>query len=134
MDRLFDDFTRGSLFAGTESAFINPAVDVSETEEGIELKIDLPGVDEKDIDVEYSDGVLTIRAERDVEEEVSDEKKRFHLMERSYGTYMRRLRLPFEADPDKISATFDKGVVTIDIPRPAEVKPASKRIAVATQH
>lgn len=134
MDRLFDDFTHGGVTAAAEAAFINPPVDIAEIDNGLEVKAELPGIDEKDIDVEYSDGVLTLRAQREFEKEDKDEKTRYHVMERSYGTFMRRLRLPFEPDPNKIKASFDKGVVTIHVPRPAGAKATSRKIAVETRH
>ena len=136
MDRLLDDFTRGVRMpmAARESGIINPVVDVGESDKGFEVKAELPGVDEKNIDVEYSDGILSLRAERSFEKEEKDEKKRYHLMERSYGTFMRRFRLPFDADPNKVEASFDKGVLRIFVPRPAGTKSSMKKIELKPTH
>jgi HSP20 family protein len=137
MDRLFDDLTRSSRAAasGTQSGVLNPAVDVSENDKGLEIRAELPGVEEKNIDVEYSDGLLSLRAERQFEREEKDEKKRYHLMEHSYGTFMRRFRLPFDADPGKIEASFEDGILRVFIPRPAGGKTSMKKIGLKpTQH
>lgn len=136
MDRLFDDFThsfRPPAVSG-ESAFMNPLVDISESDKGFEVKAELPGVAEKDIDVEYSDGILSLRAERDIEKEEKDEKKRYHMRERSYGTFLRRFRLPFDADPSKMEASFDKGVLRIFVPRPPSAKSQAKKIELKPMH
>ncbi|HEX4079330.1 MAG TPA: Hsp20/alpha crystallin family protein [Rhizomicrobium sp.] len=136
MDRLLDDFTRGmrAPAAARESGIINPIVDVSENDKGFEVKAELPGVDEKNIDVEYSDGILSLKAERSFEKEEKDEKKRYHLMERSYGTFMRRFRLPFDADPGKVEASFENGILRIFVPRPAGAKAHMKKIELKPTH
>ena len=137
MDRLFDDLTRNmrAPASSAQGGVINPAVDVSENDKGLEIRAELPGVDEKNIDVEYSEGLLSLRAERNFEREEKDEKKHYHLIEHSYGTFMRRFRLPFDADAGKIEASFENGVLRIFIPRPAGAKTSMKKIALKpTQH
>ena len=84
-----------------------------------EATADLPGIDQKDIEINLADGILTLKAEHKVEKEEKDEKKHYHLVERSFGTFMRSFELPFEADTDKVEATFDKGVLKISVPRSA---------------
>ncbi|SRR5579885_1324490 len=131
MDRLFEDLTRGftpPLHQG--AGFINPAVDISEDEKGLELKAELPGLDRRDIDIEYSDGTLTLRAERKFERDEKDEKKHYHLVERASGTYLRRFRLPFEPDPGSIEASYENGVLRLRIPRPDSAKVQAKKIEV----
>lgn len=136
MDRLFDDLTRSARAPGAhaKSEFAHPAVDVSESVKGFEVRAELPGVEEKNINVEYNDGTLSLRAERSFEKEDKDEKKRYHLMERSHGTFLRRFRLPFEADPDKVEASFSNGVLRIFVPRPQSAKPHTKKIELMQRH
>lgn len=131
MDRLMGDF--GGAFPATgamPAGFLNPKVDVAETDQGIDIHLDLPGIDPKDVNVELADGVLTIQAERKTAKEEKDDKKTWHVTERSYGTYMRRFALPFDVDSAKVEAAFDKGVLAIHIPRPPEVAPKTAKIAV----
>ena len=132
MDRLFEDFSRGTgLPTGFgDTGILSPRVNVAETGKGLEITAELPGIDEKDIDVDLDDGVLTLKAEHKAEKEEKDEEKHYHLVERSYGTYMRRFALPFEANEDKIEAKFEKGVLRIVIPRSAEAAKQAKKIAV----
>ncbi len=131
MDRLFEDFTRGgwpSVF--TEDGFLSPKVNVAETDMGLEVTAELPGVDQKDISLDLSEGVLTLKAERKEEKDEKDEKKQYHLVERSYGTYLRRFTLPFEADTDKVEASFDKGVLKVTIPRSPKAEAQVKKIEI----
>lgn len=141
MDRLFEDFTRGwglpgfAASSGSASGLMSPNVNVAESDAGLEITADLPGVEQDDIDLDLADGVLTLKAEHKTEKEEKDEKdekKHYHLIERSYGTYMRRFALPFEADEDKIEAKFEKGVLTVTIPRSKEAEKAVKKISVAS--
>lgn len=128
MDRLFDDFTRSVTKASpSDGGFLNPAVDVSETDKGIEIKAELPGVDQNSVDVELSDdNVLTIKAEKTFEKE--EKQKQHHLTERAYGTFLRRFQLPFDADVSKTEASFDKGVLRVFVPRPPEAETKAKKI------
>lgn len=131
MDRLFDDFTKGwSLPDVAGDGFLTPKVNVTETEAGLEMTADLPGIDLKDIELDITDGVLTLKAKREAEKEEADEKKTFHLVERSSGTWLRRFPLPFEPAEDKVEATFDKGVLKVVVPRTPESVKAVKKIEV----
>jgi HSP20 family protein len=105
-------------------------VDVSENKEGLELTAELPGIEPKDVSIELEDGVLTLRAERSSERKEEDKDRRWHLVERQSGTYLRRFTLPFDADPEKVQAHFDKGVLHIAIPRPEQSRPQAKRIEI----
>jgi HSP20 family protein len=129
MDRLFEDFSRGGwgppALAGAGMA---PRVDVSETDSEIRVEAELPGVDEKDIEVVLSDGRLTIKGEKKQEKE--EKKKDYHLVERSYGSFARSIGLPFEADPSQVKASFTKGVLTVTVPKPPQVKAKEKKIAI----
>ncbi len=145
VDRLFDNFPsamtrptfRSPLFDvapmwRTEwSVGSFPAVDIVEKDNAYELSAELPGMDEKNIDVKYSDGMLTIKGEK--EETKEESKKDYHLSERSYGSFQRSFSLPDGIDTDKIEATFKKGVLTVSLPKSAEAKKKEKEIAVAAK-
>jgi HSP20 family protein len=85
-------------------------------------------VDEKDVEVVLSDGRLTIKGEKKQEKE--EKKKDYHMVERSYGSFARSISLPFAADPEKVKATFVKGVLKVTVPKPAEVTAKQKKIPI----
>jgi HSP20 family protein len=96
-----------------------PSVDVTESEKEIEITAELPGLEEKDVQINVSDGLLTIKGEKKSEKEEKDKNKNYRLVERSYGSFSRTLELPAGVDPDAIKATIDKGVLTVIVPKPA---------------
>lgn len=126
VDRLFQDFTRGLPTTGTQA--LAPKMDVSETDKEIELTAELPGLEEKDVQVNYADGVLTIRGEKKAESEQKD--KNYRVVERSYGSFERSMTLPAGVDPDSIQASIAKGVLTVRVPKPAPAQ--EKKIDVKT--
>lgn len=144
VDRLFDDFARGfgwpglrrSFFedrpSGRESAIPSPStrVNVVETDSAYEIEAELPGLDQKDIELKVSDGVLTLSGERKAEQE--QKKKDYHLMERSYGSFRRSFTLPDNIVEDKIDARFANGVLTVTLPKrePGATKPGEKKIDI----
>lgn len=115
IDRLFEDFTRGYAPAGATT--LTPRMDVIESDTEIELTAELPGLEEKDVQVNYADGVLSIRGEKSAGKEEKD--KNYRLIERSYGSFERSLQLPPGVDPDTIKATIAKGILTVTVPKPA---------------
>jgi HSP20 family protein len=133
MDRLFEDLWVGggdrSLFAGPmRSMEFLPRVDETEDEKAYYVNIDLPGMDEKDVDISVTDRVLTIRGEKKEEEE--DKGKDVYRRERSYGSFRRMLQLPGEVDQSKIEASFSKGVLRISLPKTAEAREKVRHIPV----
>jgi len=126
IDRLFDDFSRG--FAGFGATDLAPRMDVSETDKEIELTAELPGLEEKDVQINFADGVLTIRGEKKSEKEQKD--KSYRLVERSYGSFARSVALPSGTDPDSIKATIANGVLKVTVPKPAAAD--AKKIEVKT--
>jgi HSP20 family protein len=133
MDQLFDSFTRGwglPTLAGSDESFLSPRVDIAETDTGLEMTAELPGIDPKEIDLELDDDVLTLKAEHKVDHEEKDDKRHYRLTERSSGTYMRSFTLPFTPDRDKITAEFDKGVLKVTVPRSPEQPKTTKRIDI----
>ncbi len=127
MDRMFQDFGRKLPTAGAPVTSF-PAIDVHDTDKGLELTAELPGIAEKDIDVSVSDRTLTIKGEKTAEKTV-DEKDRY-VSERSYGSFRRVLTLPCEPDAAKVEAHMDNGVLTVVLPRPAETTEKTKKIEV----
>ena len=129
VDRLFDDFTRGfPAFSSAGAAELLPSVDVTETDKQIEITAELPGLEEKDVQVNVADNVLTIRGEKKAEKEEKD--KTFRLVERSYGSFVRSLELPEGVNADAIKASIDKGVLKVTVPKPAPAQ--VKKIDVKT--
>jgi HSP20 family protein len=133
VDRVFDDFANGIAwsplrpFAGDWRA-LAPALDVTETDEEVVVSAELPGLDEKDFEVTLAGDVLTIKGEKKAEHE--EKNGDAHYMERCFGSFSRSLRLPFEAKDEKVEAKYDKGVLTVRIPKPPEVQSAVRRIEV----
>jgi len=91
---------------------------------------ELPGVDEKDLDVTLINGMLTVRGEKRTERDEQDKDKNWHVVERSYGSFSRAIPLPFDPDPAKVEAKFDKGVLRIHLPKPAEVAQKQQKIEI----
>jgi len=128
IDRLFDDFTRSfpsfpslssfpALGNGGAVSSMMPTMDVAETDKEIEITAELPGLEEKDVQINVADGILTIRGEKKAEKEQKD--KNYRLVERSYGSFERSMQLPDGVDLDAIKATIDKGVLKVTVPKPA---------------
>jgi HSP20 family protein len=130
MDRLFEDFSRDLGWGSPAAAGAGdaPRIDVSETDTEIKIEAELPGVEEKDLEIVLSDGRLTIKGEKKQEKE--EKKKDYHLVERTYGSFARTIGLPFEADPNQVKANFAKGVLTVTVPKPPEVKAKEKKIPI----
>ena len=127
IDRLFDDFTRGfPTLSGNGASALVPSMDVTETDKEIEITAELPGLEEKDVQVNVADNLLTIRGEKKAEKEQKD--KNFRLVERSYGSFERTLELPEGVNADAIKASIAKGVLKVSIPKPAPAQ--AKKIDV----
>lgn len=105
-----------------------PRMNVSETDTALEITFDLPGVEEKDIDVALTGDMLTVKGEKKMERE--EKNKNFHVIERSSGAFQRSLRLPFMAEPSKIEAKLQNGVLTLVLPKPPEVQKKTQKISI----
>jgi HSP20 family protein len=133
MNRLFDDVFGGF---GLPTAFgpalrqmpVAPKIDVSETDNEIQVTAEMPGIDQNDVEVLLEDDRLIIRGEK--KEEREDKDRNYHLRERVEGAFSRTLPLPFAPDPNQVKAEFKNGVMTITIPKPQEVKQKQHRIEV----
>jgi len=136
MNRLFDDFfTDFSLaprWGGRESAptAFSPRVDVSETDKEVKISAELPGMDERDINVEMEDGAVTIRGEK--REDREDKGKNWYSREQSYGAFHRVIPLPASVDGEKAKAKFKKGILTVTAPKRGEEQTRRKDIAIET--
>jgi HSP20 family protein len=124
IDRLFEDFTRG--FPAIRGQDLTPSLDVTETDKQIEITAELPGLEEKDVQINVSDNLLTIKGEKNAEKEQKD--KNYRLVERSYGSFSRTLELPAGVNADQIKASIAKGVLTVTVPKPAPAQ--TKKIEV----
>ncbi|PMP69173.1 MAG: molecular chaperone [Thermodesulfobacterium geofontis] len=121
MDRIWQEFFgKGWLTERFEGIEWVPAIDVSETDNEIVVKVDVPGVNPEDIEISLSDNVLVIKGEKKKEEE--EKKENFYRMERYYGSFMRSIQLPCEVEEEKISATYKNGVLKIVLPKKPEEK------------
>ena len=127
IDRLFDDaFVPGGGNGGTRAAFA-PAVDLREDEHEFVVHVDLPGIRPEDVDVSVDNGLLTVRGERRHERKEGEEG-RWHVVERSQGTFSRTFQLPSGIEEERISADFEHGVLTLRIPKPALPQPRKIQI------
>jgi HSP20 family protein len=148
IDRVFDDFFQGwprtwprfpSLFEDFDRPFkdwqasfgmgeLSPNVDLSESEDAYTVTAELPGLDEKDIELTLADGMLTLKGEKKVE---TDEKKKdYHFSERKYGSFRRTFRMPSGVDDSQVEADFTKGLLTITLPKTKESKEKTRKIEV----
>jgi HSP20 family protein len=127
LNRLFDDpfFQIGPMDADGMGSW-NPLVDLYERGDNYVIKAELPGMDKKDITIDVKDGLMTLSGERSYDNEVKEDH--YYRRERSHGKFQRVFTLPADVDADKISATFQEGVLTIEIPKPEGAK--AKQITV----
>ena len=130
VQKTFEEFSRRTPFARFSSDILSPKIDVAESKDAIDVTAELPGVDEKDVDVTLVDDVLTIRGEKKSEREEHDKDKNWHVVERSYGSFSRAISLPFAAEATKVEAKFDKGVLHIHLPKPEEVTKKEQKIEI----
>jgi HSP20 family protein len=122
MNRLFNSvFDNPPGNGGSIARRWMPAMDLVETEDDFVLRADLPGLGEDDVKIEFEDGTLTISGERKAEHESKNEG--YYRVERAYGSFTRSLTLPQGVDPERVSASFDRGVLEVRVPKPEERKP-----------
>jgi HSP20 family protein len=142
MDRLFDEFGRGMFrlpfgrpaldvepfWRAAVGGAMNPATDLGESDKAYEVTVELPGLDESNIEVKVANGTLTIRGEK--KEEREEKKKDYYLSERRFGSFQRSFGVPDGVDADKIEASFKKGVLTVTLPKSVEAQKSEKKIAI----
>lgn len=140
-NRLFEDFGDlwrspmrhallgpGSVWSRDLTWAATPAVDIAETDKAYEITAELPGLDEKNVEVKVANGMLTIKGAK--KEEKEEKKKDYYLSERRYGSFERRFQIPEGVEADKIEATFKKGLLTVTLPKTAAAQAAEKKIAI----
>ena len=139
-DRLFDDF--GAISSHRRSGMLSPepfwrgetglaqapAVDIVEHDKSYQVTAELPGMEEKDIDVKFADGVLTIKGEK--KEESEEKQKDYYRSERRFGAFQRSFGVPDGVEPDKIEATVKNGVLTVILPKSDEAQKHEKKIEI----
>ena len=130
MSRLFEDQWGGREESLTAGAFM-PPVDIYEDEHSIQLKLEVPGIDEKDLDVKVENNTLTITGERKFEKEEKEEN--FRRVERRYGSFTRSFTLPNTVSTEDINASYDNGVLNIRLAKRAEAKPKQIKVNVGSQ-
>lgn len=146
VDRLFEDFEQGIWPVPFRRSLLDieptlrrglrwgaaPAVDIVEKDKAYEVTAELPGMEEKDIEVKVAEGGLTIRGEK--KEEKEEKRKNYYLHERHFGAFERYFRIPEGVDADKIQAIFKKGVLSVTLPKTAKAgaRKAEKKINVKT--
>jgi len=129
INRVFhDSYSQAGGDESLTSSTFAPSVDVYEDEHNVTLKIEVPGIDEKDIDVNLENNTLTVHGERKIEKEEKEEN--YRRVERHYGAFTRTFTLPTTVDSEKVSATYDKGVLNIALPKKAEAKPKQIKVNV----
>src|SRR5713226_6620514 len=128
MNRLFrETYNEGQDQSLTTTSFA-PPVDIYEDEHTITLKLEVPGIDEKDIDVRIENNTLTVHGERKIEKEEKEEN--YRRIERQYGSFTRTFTLPNTVDSESVSANYEKGVLKVQLAKKAEAKPKQIKVNV----
>ena len=130
MNRLFQDSFSPAMRAeeGLATSTFMPPVDIYEDEHNITLKLEVPGIEEKDLDVRVENNVLTVRGERKLEKE--EKQENFHRIERQYGSFARSFTLPNTVDPDNVAADYRNGVLELKLAKRAEAKPKQIKVNI----
>jgi len=131
MNRLFQETASTGETSLTNSGAFIPPVDVYEDEHSLRLKLEVPGIDEKDLDVRIENNVLTVKGERKFEKEEKEEN--FHRIERRYGSFVRSFTLPNTIDSEKVSAEYKNGVLALQLAKKAEAKPKQIKVNIGSQ-
>jgi HSP20 family protein len=128
MDRLWENFFGERPLTRMWEREWAPSLDISETRDNFGVKAEVPGIDAKDIDISLTGDVLTIKGEKKQEREEKEED--YHLVERSYGSFSRSVRLPAEVESNKIKASYKNGILNITLPKSEKVKAKEVKIKV----
>ena len=131
MHRLFRESLREGQDESLSTSSFAPAVDVYEDDHNVSLKIEVPGIDEKDIDVRIENNTLIVHGERNIDKEEREEN--YRRIERQYGSFTRTFTLPNTVDTDSVSAHYDRGVLKITLAKKAEAKPKQIKVNVGSE-
>lgn len=136
IDQIFDQFFQGFPLSPprwpqewSKGGLVFPQLNIAENKNAYTITVDVPGVEEKDIELTVQEGTLIIRGEKQTEKE--DENKQYHRVERSYGSFQRVLSLPSDAEEDKIEAKFKNGVLTIRVAKNTTMTSSGRKIAIS---
>jgi len=129
IERVFESFANNWPPLDFRTSGVTPSMDISETDKDIEITAELPGLEEKDVQVNVADGVLTIKGEKKAEKE--EKEKNYHRIERSYGSFYRSLQLPSGVNADAIKATLKNGVLKVTVSKPAAAQPKKIEVKAA---
>jgi len=124
--RMFRDFEQSSEEPSSVAVW-TPPVDIYETDNEVVVRADLPGVDQRDLDIRLENNVLTIKGERKMEQEAKEDN--YHRIESAYGTFVRSFTLPAIVEEDKIKAEYKNGVLKIVLPKKEQAKPRQIKVA-----
>jgi HSP20 family protein len=128
MNKVFDEFFTRRTGERADLGLWAPALDISETDNEIVVKADLPGVKKEDVSISITNNILVIKGEK--KREVEENKENFHRVERVYGSFHRSIELPTAVQTDKVNASYQNGVLTIVLPKSEEAKPKEIEIKV----
>jgi len=131
MNSLFRDFNEGGEGPLTTASFV-PAVDIYEDEKKVVLKLEVPGIEEKDLDIRVENNTLTVKGERKFEKEEKEEN--FHRIERRYGSFYRAFTLPSTVDTEHVGASYNAGVLKLELAKKPEAQPKQIKINVGSKH
>lgn len=129
VNRLFQESATGRQEGLDTTAFV-PPVDIYEDEHSIVLKVEVPGIDQKDLDVRIENNTITIRGERKFEKETKEEN--YHRVERRYGSFQRSFGLPNTVNPEQVTANYENGILKVTLGKRAEAKPKQIKVNVGT--
>lgn len=128
IDQIFDDFNRGASLPTLFGGEFMPSTELKDTDKETVVSVELPGVDQKDVNISVSDRTIEISGEK--KSEVEHKNDGGYRSERSYGSFSRSFTLPYAIDASKVDARFDKGVLTVKIAKPAEAQTQTKHIPI----
>ena len=131
LNSLFRDFNEGGDSPLTTASFV-PAVDIYEDPQKVVLKLEVPGIEEKDLDVRVENHTLTVKGERKFEKEEKEEN--FHRIERRYGSFYRAFTLPSTVDTENVQASYNAGVLKLELKKKAEAQPKQIKVSVGDKH
>ena len=129
LNRLFQEFSRGTDELLTSGTFV-PPVDIYEDERSITLKVEVPGMDEKDLDIKLENNTLTVSGERKFEKEEKEEN--FHRIERRYGSFSRSFTLPNTVESENVQANYENGILSIKLAKRAEARPKQIKVTAGS--
>ena len=127
-DAFFNDSRLPAAVGNGSAVNYSPRIDVKESEAAYEISAELPGLEEKDVEITVADGILTLKGEKSAEKEEQDDN--YYRKERVYGSFERSFRLPDEVEADKVEANFKNGVLTVGLPKSEEAKSVVHKVTI----